>query len=72
MPDGKSERSSQTRGTGRWAAIHLAVALLLILAIGALRMRGVLTDAAGLSLLAGVGVLALLRAGLLFRSFLRR
>ncbi len=72
MCHGKPDRKTAERGTSRWAAVHVLVALLLILAIAALQLRTSLTDAASLSLLAGTGVLALVLAGLLFRSFLRR
>lgn len=72
MPDAKPERSTEARGSGRWAAVHLIVALLLFLAVIAVRLRSSLDDTAGLFLLTGSGVLALLLAGLLFKSFLRR
>ena len=57
---------------GNLAAVNLAVALLLLLAVGAVRLRATLTDGAGLLLLSAVGVLALISAGLLCRSLLRR
>ncbi|MFP4003060.1 MAG: hypothetical protein ACLFV8_04725 [Alphaproteobacteria bacterium] len=72
MADGKPDRTMKERRTGRWAAVHLVVASLLILGVAAVRLRASLADSAGLSLPAGIGVLALLPAGLLFRSFLRR
>jgi hypothetical protein len=72
MPGDKADRETEQSGSGRWALMHLAVALLLVLALGAIRLRANLADTGGLILLAGVGVLALILAGLLFRSFLRR
>lgn len=72
MRDGKPERRREERRPGRWAVVNLVVAMLLVVAVAVLRMRAGLADAVGLALLAGTGVLALLLAGLLFGSFLRR
>lgn len=72
MPDADPDDSARTSGTGKWATVNFVVALVLILAIAALRWRATLADAAGLLLLSALGILALVSAGLLFRSLLRR